>query len=357
MTTVDCWDLLTRKDDLAVGEPRPARVRAPRPGEIRVAVEKFGLTMNSVTYARLGDGHMPFFAAFPAPEGYGRVPVWAFVRVEESNHPGVAVGERYFGFVPISTHHVLPVEPTARGLLDTEPGRAFLPTWYRTFQRVAEPDALDDRRAVFRPIFPLSFHLADFLAGHAERGVKSVLVAGASSKSAIALADLLSRRTDLSVVGLTAPANLGFVGGLGFYDAVAAHDDLASVALAGPAVLVDFTGSHRRIRAAHERFAGELAAVTLVGYTHPESVQALPELAGPEPEFFFAPGVEEETLAAEGEDAFFARYHAEEDRFLAATRSWLGVAPRRGPEAILAGFRALLAGPRPPADTEVFCPR
>jgi hypothetical protein len=348
------WDLLTRKDDLAVHELRPASPAVLRDGEVRLAVEKFALTMNSVTYARLGSGAMPFWSAFPAPTGYGRVPVWGFVRVEESRHPGIAVGQRYFGFVPMSTHHVVAAEPTARGFLDVEPGRAFLPIWYRTFQPAEEPDTLDDRRTVFRPVFPASFHLADYVMGIA--GIKSVLVSGASSKTAIGLAALLANE-DLSVVGLTSASHTEFVRGLGGYDAAAGYGDLASASVLAPAVFVDFTGSHRQIKAVHERFAGELGHITLVGYTDPESVQELPVLSDPEPEFFFAPAVEEEIVAVEGEERFFERYHATEDRFLAATESWLTVHRHVGPDAIVACFDALLDGPRPPAAADVFCPQ
>lgn len=357
MTTVDTWDLLTRKDDLSVHELAPATKVELRDGQVRLAVEKFALTMNSVTYARLGSGAMPFWSAFPAPAGYGRVPVWGFVRVEESRHPGIAVGQRYFGFVPMSTHHVVAAEPTARGFLDAEPGREFLPIWYRTFQPAAEPDALDDRRTVFRPIFPASFHLAEYLTGLEARGVKSVLVSGASSKTAIGMAALLAGDTDLPIAGLTSTGHVGFVRGLGCYGSAVSYDDLASAEVLAPAVFVDFTGAHRLIGAVHERFAGELGHITLVGYTDPESVQDLPVLSNPEPEFFFAPAVEEETVAAEGEERFFDRYHAVEDRFLAATESWLTVHRHVGPDAIVACFDALLDGPRPPSAADVFCPQ
>lgn len=356
MTTVDSWDLLTTKDDLAVSELRRAPVAALGAGEVRLAVEKFALTMNNVTYARLGDAELPFWSAFPAPAGYGRVPVWAFVRVEESRHPGVAEGERFFGFVPMATHHVVPVAPTTRGFLDTEPRRRFLPTWYRTFQRVAEPDALDDRRAVFRPIFPASFTLADFVAGHVEDGAKSLLLTGASTKTAIALAHL-ARNTGLPVVGLTSHGHVGFARELGCYDAVAGYDELESAAVLAPAVCVDFTGADRLIGAVHTRFAGELGHIALVGYTHTDAVPELPDLADPRPAFFFTPAVEAQAVAAEGEERFYARYHAEENRFLAATASWLTVRRLRGPEAIAAGFRALLGGAGSPAAAGVFSPQ
>lgn len=349
------WELLTTKDDLTRAEARPVRPPALRDGEVRLAVEQFALTMNSVTYARLGDSEMPFWNAFPAQAGYGRVPVWGFVRVEESRNPDVAVGERFFGFVPIATHHVVPASPTDRGFLDLAPHRGFLPTWYRTFQRVGEPDELDDRRAVFRPIFPASFNLADFLLRQESQGAKSVLVSSASSKAAIGLADLLSRGSDLRITGLTSARNVEFVRGLGCYDVVAGYHELHSVSLLAPAVFVDFTGAHHRIAEVYEQFPGELGHTALVGYTHPESVQQPPELTEPEPEIFFTPVVEEQVAAVEV--GFYDRYHEAENRFLAATTDWLTVRSRTGPDAIADGFRALLTGGQPPSVTYVFRPQ
>ncbi|HEY3606523.1 MAG TPA: DUF2855 family protein [Pseudonocardiaceae bacterium] len=356
MTTVDSWDLLVRRDDLAATAVVPAQHAALAPGEVRLAVEKFALTMNSVTYARLGESVMPFFAAFPGPAGYGRVPVWAFLRVTESRNDDVPVGGRYFGFVPMSTHHTVAARRTSRGFVDTAPFREFMPVWYRTFQDAAEPDTLDDRRTVFRPIFPASFHLADFLAGHEERGAKSVLITSASSRTAIGLAMLLARQSDLPTTGITSPRYLDFVAGLGCYDTVACYDQLDSVSLLAPAVFVDFTGEHRRIAAVYDRFPGELAHTALVGYTHPESVQVPPELTEPEPEIFFTPVVEEQIVADEGEDTFYARYHESEQRFLESTTAWLTVRRQQGPAAIADVFRGLLAGSQPPGVSYLLSP-
>ncbi|WP_406316558.1 DUF2855 family protein [Streptosporangium sp. NBC_01639] len=352
----DSWDLLVRRDDLTAAEVRPVPHPVLAPGEVRLAVEKFALTMNIVTYARLGDSELPFWAAFPGPAGYGRVPVWAFLRVTDSRNTDIPVGSRYFGFVPMATHHTVAARLTTRGFVDTAPQREFLPSWYRTFQRAAEPDALDDHRAVFRPIFPASFHLADLVAGQTEQGVKSVLITSASSRTAIGLADLLARHGDLPTIGLTSAANVDFVAGLGCYDMVAGYDTLDSVSVPAPAVFVDFTGEHRRISAIYERFPGELAHTALVGYTHPESVQQPPDLAEPEPEIFFTPAVEEQAVADEGEERFYARYHDAEQRFLESTTDWLTIRRQQGPAAVAEVFRALLTEPQPPGVSYLLSP-
>jgi hypothetical protein len=354
---VDSWDLFVRRDDLTVTHARLATHPGLVPGAVRLAVEKFALTMNSVTYARLGDSELPFWEAFPVPEGYGRVPVWAFVRVTHSRNDEIPVGSRFFGFVPIGTHHTVAAQPTSRGFIDTAPHREFLPIWYRTFQRVPEPDALDDQRTVFRPIFPASFHLAEFINGLAdEDAIKSVLISSASSRTAIGLADLLARHGDLPIVGLTSAANLDFVAGLGCYDSLACYNELETVSVLAPAVFVDFTGDHRRIAEIYDRFPGALAHTALVGYTHPESVQEPPDLTEPEPQIFFTPMVEEQTVAEEGEDAFYDRYHDAEQRFLESTTAWLTIRRQQGPWAIAEVFRALLTGSEPAGVSHLLSP-
>ncbi|OPG07013.1 DUF2855 family protein [Microbispora sp. GKU 823] len=354
------WDLLFRRDDLTVSEVREATPAPLGEGEVRLAVESFGLTTNNATYARFGDDVViAFWQAFPGPEGYGRVPVWGFARVEESRHPEIAVGDRYFGYMPMSTHHVVAAQPTARGFVDTTPQRGFLHPWYLTFERVAEPGPLDDRWAVLHPVYPASFNLADLLQRQAAEGAQSVLITSASSKVAIGLAEELAfRQVGLSAVGVTSARNVGFVEGLGLYDKVVSYDAISSLSPTPPAVFVDLTGDPVRRTTVCERFAGELRHTALVGFTHPNaSVLPPPGLAGPEPEVFFTPAIEMQTAAEEGEDAYYARYAASERRFVESTTTWLDVRRQRGPEAAAAALGALLAGEQPPGTSTIISPR
>lgn len=358
MPHADRWDLLVQRDDFAVTELRAAAAPVLRPGEVELEVERFALTMNNVTYARLGESLLPFLNAFPAPRGYGRVPVWGFASVSRSRHPGIEAGSRYFGYLPMSTHHVVAAGPvSAAGFTDTAPEREFLHGWYRTYRPAGEPGALDDRRAVLRPLFPASFNLADFAQWHASTGARSVVITSASSKTAVGLADLLARQGNLTTIGLTAKRNLGFVEGLARYDTVAAYEDLATVGAPLPAVFVDFTGQPDRIFAVHERFSESLCHSALVGYTHPDAVVEPPALTRPAPEIFFTPVVEEQAMAAEGAEAYRARYRSAEDRFVAGSDAWFAVRRGQGPDAITAAFRSLLAGEGTPDVTDVLSPR
>ncbi len=72
-------------------------------GMVRLAVESFSVTSNNVTYAVVGDG-FGYWDFFPAPEGFGIVPMWGHARVIESRCPDIAVGERVYGYLPMASH-------------------------------------------------------------------------------------------------------------------------------------------------------------------------------------------------------------------------------------------------------------
>src|SRR5262249_27753002 len=52
-------------------------------GQILVGADKFAFTANNVTYARLGD-QIAYWRFFPAPHGWGYIPVWGLGNVDAS---------------------------------------------------------------------------------------------------------------------------------------------------------------------------------------------------------------------------------------------------------------------------------
>lgn len=354
--TQDRWELLFKRDDLAVSEVRDVAAAEPAPGQVVLAVEKFGLTANNATYARFGGSAIPFWDAFPGPEGYGRVPVWGFVRVERSGHPDIAEGSRYFGYVPMSTHYVVTPQPVANGFFDTT-GADFLHPWYRTFQAADEPDQFDDVRAVMRPVFPASFNLADLLQQQVADGLRSVLVTSASAKSAIGmLAELASRGVELPAVGVTSARHVPFVEHVGGYGTVLAYEDFDQAGLAAPTGFVDFTGSPRWRAAAHRHCGADLRLGVLIGFTHSDAaIDPPPGLTDPQPEVFFTPAVEDMAVQRDGADAYFDRYRRAEQRFLESA-AWLRVQRGRGPEEIVGAFQRVLSGEQEPDVSPVLRP-
>jgi Protein of unknown function (DUF2855) len=353
------WEVLFRRDNLATSEIRVPVLGDLQPGEVRLDIEKFALTANNVSYARFGDGkNVPFWNAFPGPPELGRVPLWSFVRVTESRNADIPVGGRYFGYVPMASHHTVQAEVTPRGFMDTSPQRGFLHPWYLTFQCVGEPDNLDDFRALMRPVFPASFNLASLVERQAALGAKSVIITSASCKTAIGMADeLLERGADITTVAITSAVNKAFVESLGIYDEVATYDAIQSATVTSPAVFIDFTGAAKFRRAVYQYFAPSLSYGALIGFTHPGAEDmAPPGLPDPQPEPFFTPVVEDQAIAEGGADHYYSRYHESETRFLQRMASWLAIRHGQGPADLVDAFRCLLAGDQAPAVGRVLTP-
>lgn len=94
------------------------------PGAARLELDVFALTSNNVTYAAMGEGMLGYWDFFPGPEGFGKVPVWGFGTVAESNAPEIAVGSRFYGYYPLAeTLDVIP-KKTPTGFIDTATHRA-----------------------------------------------------------------------------------------------------------------------------------------------------------------------------------------------------------------------------------------
>lgn len=337
------WDLLVAKSDLRRAEIRETAPAALAEGEVRLAIESFALTANNITYAVFGEA-MKYWDFFPAPEGFGRVPVWGHARVEASNHPDIAVGQRFYGYWPMSTHLTVQAKVGKTGFTDVSPHRQSLAVVYNQYQAVGGEEPLEAYRALLQPLFMTSFLIEDQLDEAGFHGAAQVILSSASSKTAIALAALLKRRGAVKVVGLTSPRNKAFVEGLGFYDQVVLYDDIASAPIIGLAAFVDFAGDSAVLAAVHNRFADDLKASILVGGTHWEVPRVQAALPGPRPAFFFAP----DRIAKRRQDwpgaAFEQRYGAAWSPFVADAPRWLTVTGGQGAEAIHAAYLEQLEG-------------
>jgi hypothetical protein len=105
----------------------PAATLPLADGEVRMRIDLFALTSNNVTYGAFGDA-MHYWDFFPCDvEGYGRIPVWGFAEVVNSRAEGVPVGQRCYGFYPMSSHVVLrPADVGNAGFVDATPHRQAL---------------------------------------------------------------------------------------------------------------------------------------------------------------------------------------------------------------------------------------
>jgi hypothetical protein len=351
-------DFLVRQDNLhecrSVGSPA-APLEA---GQARLAIDAFGLTSNNITYGVLGDG-MSYWSFFPAAEeGWGRIPVWGFADVVESEDGVLEDGTRVFGYLPpSSTVVVTPGRVNERGFVDASPHRAELPAAYNSYTRVdADPGYSPEHEGLqmlLRPLYFTSFLIDDWLDDEGFFGASSVVLSSASSKTAIGTAFLLSRREGLDVVGLTSPGNAEFVEGLAIYDRVIPYDAVESLAQE-PTVYVDISGDAGVRAAVHGRLGEALRHSSWVGGTHWDQLdaggQALP---GPEPKVFFAPDRVAKRARDWGE-GLEQRLAGAWSPLVEWTAGWLEVTHGRGPAAVEQAYLELLEGRTDPARGHVL---
>jgi hypothetical protein len=334
------------------------------PGQAVLGIERFALTANNVTYAVFGDApSLEYWRFFPAPEGWGRVPVWGFATAVASTHPAVSPGDRFYGFLPMSTHLV--VEPAAApgvaGFVDGAAHRAGLSPVYNTYLRApsARPGddpaaraAIEAEQMLMRPLFTTAFLIDDFLADEGFFGARRVLLSSASSKTAYGTAFMLAARGGVERIGLTSAAHRAFVEGLGCYDRVLAYDEIDALEPDVPTVYVDMSGDAGLRSVLHHRLGDALRHDCAVGGTHWERVGraggARPApLPGPRPVMFFAPGRWEKRAAEWGEAGFARRLGEARDAFGARLRGaggWMTVEEGAGPGAVAATWRDLVDG-------------
>ena len=263
--------------------------------QILVGISKFAFTANNVTYARLGD-QIAYWRFFPAPEGWGYIPVWGLGHVIRSRHPQVREAERVYGYFPMATHLVMqPSELRGARFLDATEHRRELPRTYNEYvltDRDLNYDRLDeDHHLVLRPLFSLSFFCAEYLKEERFFGAKQILISSASSKAALGLAFLLAQScsNDVDIIGLTSSANLNFVVRQGIYAAVVAYDSISSISNA-PSVFVDLAGDAKVRTAVHRALGDSIKHSARAGLTHWDALGAAEfSLPGPAPIPFFTP--------------------------------------------------------------------
>lgn len=323
-------------------------VPEPGPGQVLFRVDRFAFTANNVTYAVVGDA-LGYWRFFPAPDGWGRLPVMGFGDVIRSTHPQVAEGTRCFGFYPMSRHLV--IEPGRVGpgqIVDAAAHREGLAPVYSQYSPVLHDPLYDphheDTLMLLRGLFLTAWLAADQLAEHDHHGAEQVVISSASSKTAIALAFLLHRAGRARAVGLTSGRNAEFVRKLGCYDRVVLYDEVASLDAGVPSVYVDLAGSGELLRAVHEHFGERLRHSCAIGATHWEAGREAGDLPGPAPEFFFAPSRIQKRSADWGPAGFQERLAAAWGGFRAFTGSWLQVERGTGREAVERVYRETLAG-------------
>jgi hypothetical protein len=349
---MSAWDALIRKSDLREVEMRASDVldRALAEGEVLLAVERFSLSANNITYGAMGDA-FGYWKFFPAPDGQGRIPVWGFATVVKSAAPEVAEGLRLFGYLPMSTHFTMRLAKGRHGYVDTAAHRAELPPTYNAYAE-APADPLDDHRALLRPLLMTSFLLDDFLSEDAE--LKTLVLSSASSKTAMGLA-WFARRRGMTVIGLSSPANLEALGALGLYARILPYDQAPGLKADGPTAYVDFAGNRAVTAAVHTALGDQLTRSLIVGGTHWEAARDAVPLAGVQPVLFFAPDQIRKRSAEWGPQAVTARFEQGLADFVAAN-AWLTLVQHQGAEGLKTAYSDVIEGRARPQDGHIIRP-
>ena len=340
-------------------------------GEVRIRIDRFALTSNNITYAAFGDA-MNYWTFFPdiglgggdaTNDEYaasGRIPVWGFGSVSQSSHPGVAVGERLYGYFPMSSSVVLqPARLASGSFYDGAAHRAELHPVYNQYMRCnVDPfytEQTEDIQALLRPLFVTAWLIDDFLADNAFFGAQqagagepgAIMLSSASSKTAYATAFGLKQRGGIEVVGLTSPGNVGFCESLGCYHKVLTYDQLDHIAADRPSVYVDFAGNAALRLAIHTRFT-QLKYSCSIGGTHVTELGSAKALPGPRAILFFAPAQIKKRASEWGPQEFGKRMVQAWFAFTAKAcdpaAPWLTVAHHTGADAVTAAYSHVLGG-------------
>ncbi|MBR0935367.1 DUF2855 family protein [Bradyrhizobium jicamae] len=348
-------DFIVIRDDLQqckVIETQLPDAAALPADTLLVKVVRFALTANNITYAVVGD-RLKYWQLFPAPDGYGTIPVWGFGEVIASKHPNVAVGETLFGYFPMATHLVIEAADVGkRGLRDAAAHRQEVSPVYNAYARVSGDPTYagrqGDYRALMVPLFMLSFMVDDFLAENDFFGASSVILSSASSKTAFGLAYLLHKQLGIRVIGLTSKGNVDFVTSLGCYDEVITYDRVTAMPAAKPVAYVDMAGNSALRETLHRHFGAQMKYSGQIGLTHRASDADEPALPGAKPVRFFAPDQIRKRAKEWGPGGVDRRFGAAWAGLAPLLPQWLEVIERHGPSAVSEAYLDTLQGHIPP---------
>lgn len=344
------WTLAVDRADLTTTRLAEAPVPQPHDGEAVLRVDRVGMTANNVTYAVLGGPPFRYWDFFPAPDGWGNVPLWGFAEVAASRAEGVSEGDRVYGYLPPAGHLLVqPSRPGGYGFRDASKHRAALPGTYNVYSLTTGDAAYEpgreDLQVLYRPLFYTSFMLADWVADNALFGAEQVVLSSASSKTAYGAAFLL-REAGVRTVGLTSPGNTAFTESLGVYDEVLPYDAIAGLATR-PTAYLDVAGSADVRGSMRDHLGDALVRDTPVGITQQDPAS----LGGDA--LFFAPTQIAKRAVDWGREGLAERFAAAWRSFAPKAEESVDVVVHEGPEALRDVWLDVLAGRTAPREGHV----
>lgn len=298
MATINVLDFVVKMDNLQQCKLiEKTYTDELSPNEVLLEIDSFSFTSNNITYGVVGE-KMNYWKFFPTQFGYGIIPAWGMANVVISNHPEVQVGQRFYGYYPMSSHLLVKINNvSSEGFIDNTEHRQALPQIYNFYANTEKDSAFTPETekliSIFRPLFVTSFLIDYHLAEQNFYNTSQILITGASSKTAQALACLLANRKkenslNLNLLGLTSQKNIEFVRQLGYYNQVISYDLIGQLNFDEKCVVIDFAGNHNtqfQLQTMLNKNLVYNCLVGLVDWQNLEGENSLPKKG----EFFFAP--------------------------------------------------------------------
>lgn len=339
--------------------------------EVRLKVNKFALTSNTVTYGKIGTqfGYYNFYPSAPNP--WGCVPAIGWASVVESKVASIPVGGKYFGWYPMSQYCTVEAAPSHSGFRDIGVHRKDNAQVYTEYIRsdvdpfrdtnlitsggnetevLASEDDYDDRQAILRGLFLTSFLADEYFKDIADElayyNAKSVIIVSASSKTALGIAQRLFNKNKittnaggerLNVIGVTSASNEDFVKSTGFYDQTVTYDSIGdSICSTDSAVIIDMSGNWKVIQSIHEHLGNHIQHSMSIGLSHHDSGFAPKSLIfpGPKPTLFFAPSEVARRLQEWGPKEFHSRSKEALSSFITGSKGWMDVKLVHGVDSV-----------------------
>ncbi|MDO6478152.1 DUF2855 family protein [Shimia thalassica] len=326
-------------------------------GQARLKIERFALTTNNITYAATGFviGYWHFFPS--GIDGQGIVPVWGFGEVVESRSEFAPVGERFYGFYPLADELVITPEPQGGAvILDVTEHRRKLPVVYNRYNR-GKPKTPEEEglQSLLQPLLATSYLLSDWLQDNGFFEAEQVIIGSASSKTGLGLCKFLAEISPrpVTVVGLTSAGNKDFVVAQSGCDSVVVYDEIETLEKI-PSVYVDMAGNAEVKQRLHAHLGDLLRHSSAVGTSHWDQFQPKQELAGPKPQFFFAPSQIEKRRADWGPGEIERQITGAWKRIASDAQTWLDLKEHQGLDAALPVYDALAKGQAAPRDGHVI---
>lgn len=323
-------------------------------GQALLAIERFSVTANNITYGRTGD-RLGYWNFFPASEGKGIIPAWGFASVVASASPDLVVGERFYGFLPMATHWVVEPKRQGSGFVDVAAHRAPMAQVYNSYSAASSPTPFDDQRALLQPLLVTSWLVDHYLQGASQFGAEQIILSSASSKTAIGLAWFLRQHGKAQVIGLTSARNRDVVAGLGCYDGIVTYEELGTITAGKPSIYIDFAGDAALTAKVHAHLGEQLVKSIAIGATHPGGGGAREKIEGVQPEFFFAPTHAKAIIDEVGGREFEARFTDGLTRFITANL-WVSIQHYDGDEGMAQAYHAALDNKIAPTDGAIVRP-